>query len=167
MRIVSVFLALISSASLWSQFVTRVAVVDMNKVYQAYFRESEDVRRLEQLKTNIQNEINRLNAEIRQVEQQMINARSSGDQRTAILLEEDLQKKREYLREYSRIKQAQLNNEREALTRSPSFLTKVQDAIRFVAESRGFTIVFRIDDPNMLYYNVESDITNFVIERLK
>ncbi len=167
MRIVSVFLALISSASLWSQFVTRVAVVDMNKVYQAYFRESEDVRRLEQLKTNIQNEINRLNAEIRQVEQQMINARSSGDQRTAILLEEDLQKKREYLREYSRIKQAQLNHEREALTRSPSFLTKVQDAIRFVAESRGFTIVFRIDDPNMLYYNVESDITNFVIERLK
>lgn len=155
------------TTSLWPQFVTRVAVVDMNKVYQEFFRESEAVRRLEQMRANIQNEVNRMNTEINQLEQQLLSARAANDQRTVLSLEENIQRKRDYLREFIRVRQTQLNSERDALTRSPSFLNQIQEAIRFVAESRGFTIVFRTDDSNLLYFNIESDITNFVIERLR
>lgn len=167
MKKIYLLLMFMIGSTLGAQFVSRIAVVDINKVYQTYFRESEDVRRLEQLRTNIQNEITKMNTEIRELEQQLLNARSSQDQRAVLSLEENIQKKREYLREFTRVRQAQLNSERDSLTRTPNFLTKVQEAIRIVAESRGFTMVFRSDDPNLLYYNLESDITNFVIERLK
>jgi len=158
---------IVLGSNTFAQFVTRVAVVDMNKVYQEFFKNSEAVRQLEQLRDTIQNEVNRMNREINQLEQQLLAARSSNDSRAIISIEQNLQSKREFLREFIRVKQTQYNNERDALTKSPSFLTEALNTIRFVAESRGFTIVFRVDDPNLLYYNVESDITDFVIDRLK
>lgn len=163
-----IFIALLTmmAALLGAQQISRVGVVDLNKVYSQFFRESEAVRRLEELRTTIQREVARQNEEINQIERNLLEARAANDSRTVLNLEQSLQQKKDYLREFVRVRQAQLNSERESLTRSNSFLTQILGQIRFVAESKGFTMILRTDDPNLLYYNVESDITEDVIKRL-
>lgn len=166
-RYVIALMVILAWVQLAAQQVSRVGVVDMNRVYQEFFRESEAVRRLEQMRQNFQREIARLNEEINQLEQQLLNARSRNNQQEILSLEQNLTSKREYLREFIRVRQTQLNSEREALTRSGTFVSQIQSAIQFIAETRGFTMVFRSDDPNLLYYNVDSDITDLVVRRLQ
>ncbi len=165
-KFMSVLGILLIGASLGAQQFTRIGVVDLNRVYSQFFRESEPVKRLEELRNTIQREVARMNEEINGLEKNRLDAQAANDSRTVLTLDQSIQTKKDYLREFVRVRQAQLNSEREALTRNTSFLTRITAEIRFVAESKGYTMVFRTDDPNLLYYNVESDLTEDVIKRL-
>ena len=62
--IVSTLLALTFSAASFAQQITKFAVVDTARVYQAYFRNSAPVRNYESKKEEFQAEINKLVAEL-------------------------------------------------------------------------------------------------------
>jgi len=156
--------ACLLTASLYSQQLTRFAVIDLPKVYTAFFRESRPVRELEERAAAVQAEIDRMTKEIQDLRSRRIELINRNDQTGALRLENEIYNKQEFLREYYTVKTAELENQRRNLAQSDSFLEQVHGEIRSVAESEGYTLVLPVKD--VIWYSPTVDITDKVIQNL-
>jgi outer membrane protein len=145
---------------------TTVGIVDVTRVSTAFFRDSSAVRRLEELTARLQSEIDGITAEINQLKDRKLQAETSGDQSLALRLDEEIYKKTNYLRDYFRVKNTQLQEQRNNLAESSSFLAQLQQAIAFIAEDQGYNVIIKSSDPNLLWWSRQVDITDLVISRL-
>ena len=134
------------TTSLYSQQLTRFAVVDLSRVYFAYFRDSRDVREFEERSANVQAEIDKMTKEIQELRSKRVDLVNQGDQTGALRLENEIYRKSEFLKEYYSVKTAELEDRRKKLSQSDSFLEKVHNEIRSIAESEGCTLVLPIKD---------------------
>jgi outer membrane protein len=147
--------------------ITRVAVVDMSRIFTHYFRESQAVRELERMNQRVEDEVEAIREEIRQLEERKIEAENDGDEREALRLDNEIFRKKEYLREYVRVKGNQLRQMRENLASNSSFYQEVVAEIQFVAENEGYSLVIRSDGHSeLLWWTQEVDITELVLQRL-
>jgi len=163
-KIILLLAACFLSTSLYSQQLTRFAVIDLPKVYAAFFRESRPVRELEQRSAAVQAEIDKMTREIQELRSKRIDLVNQGDQAGALKLEYEIYRKSEYLKEYYTVKTAELEDQRKKLTQSDSFLEQVHGEIRSIAESEGYTLVLPIKDA--IWYSPTVDITDKVIQNL-
>jgi outer membrane protein len=158
--LVACFLA----SSLYSQQLTRIAVIDLPKVYSAFFRESRIVREFEERSAAVQTEIDKMTREIQELRSKRIDLVNQGDQAGALRLENEIYRKSEFLREYYTIKTAELEDQRRKLAQSDSFMEQVHGEIRSIAESEGYTLVLPVKD--VIWYSPTVDITDKVIQNL-
>ncbi len=161
------FLLLIAGSGLFAEQLTTVAVLDVNQVYSSFLRESRAVRNLEQAAENARAEIREHEDELNDLRNRKLAAEDAGNDRLAIQLEDQIQEKRLFIEELRRVRSAQLERQQQSLLISDDFLGEIQDAVRIVAESEGFTVVLNASDPNIQWWSVEVDITDRVIERLR
>jgi len=152
------------TTSLYSQQLTRFAVVDLPKVYSVYFRESRIVREFEERSAGIQTEIDKMTREIQELRSKRVDLVNQGDQTGALRLENEIYRKQEFLKEYYTVKTAELEDQRRKLAQSDSFLEQVYGEIRSIAESEGYSIVLPIKD--VIWYSPTVDITDKVIQNL-
>lgn len=153
--------------SLQAQMLTRFAVVDLPRVYLAFFSESRDVRNFEAQSARVQSEIDRMTAEIQNLRVQQVTAQSQGNTEQAFRFETEITRRTDFLREYHRTMTAQLENMRNNLTQGGGFLEQVYDEIRFIAESEGFSMVLNMtDNTSILWYSPTVDITDRLIQNL-
>ena len=152
---------------LGAQQLTRFAVVDLPRVYVTYFRESRAVRDFEERSAKVQSDIDRMTAEINTLKNQQISAEFQGNQVLALRLETEINRKSDYLREYYRLKTAELESQKNQLAQSNSFLEQVYDEIRFIAESEGYSMVLNLkENTGILWYSPTVDITDKLIQNL-
>jgi len=163
-KIVLFLAACLLAASLYSQQLTRFAVVDLPRVYAAFFRESRPVRELEERAALVQSEIDKMTREIQELRSKRIDLVNQGDQTGALRLENEIYRKQEFLREYYTVKTAELEDQRRKLAQSDSFLEQVHTEIRSIAESEGYTMVLPVKDA--IWYSPTVDITDKVIQNL-
>jgi outer membrane protein len=150
-----------------AQQLTRFAVVDLPRVYVSFFRESRAVREWEERSRRVQTEIDRMNAEIQTLRTNLINAEFQGNQDQVLRLDSEITRKSDYLKEYYRIRTAELETQKAALTQSNSFLEQVYDEIRFIAESEGYSMVLNLkENTGILWYSPTVDITDKLINNL-
>jgi len=155
------------TTSLYSQQLTRFAVVDLVKVYAAIFRESRPVRDLEERSAAIQAEIDKMTKEIQELRVRRIDLVNQGDQTGALRLENEIYRKSEFLREYYTVKTAELEDQRRKLAQSDSFLEQVYGEIRSIAESEGYSMVLNLkESTGIIWYSPTVDITDKVIQNL-
>jgi outer membrane protein len=152
------------ATSLYSQQLTRIAVIDLPKVYSAYFRESRIVREFEERSAAIQADIDKMTREIQELRSRRIDLVHQGDQAGALRLENEIYRKQEFLKEYYTVKTAELEDQRRKLAQSDSFMEQVHGEIRSIAESEGYTLVIPIKD--VIWYSPTVDITDKVIQNL-
>ncbi|GHU15855.1 outer membrane protein [Spirochaetia bacterium] len=153
--------------ALQAQQLTRFAVVDLPKVYTAFFRDSRAVRDFEERSSKVQAEIDRMTAEIQRLRSSHLDAQAREDQSQALRLENEIYRKSEYLKEYFQVKTAELEDQKNKLTQSGSFLDQVYDEIRFIAESEGYSMVLNLKEKNgILWYSPTVDITDKLIQNL-
>ncbi|MDR1863411.1 MAG: OmpH family outer membrane protein [Treponema sp.] len=153
--------------TLAAQQLTRFAVVDLPRVYVSFFRESRAVRDFEERSARVQKEIDRMTAEIQTLKTNQINAEFQGNQELALRLESEISRKSEYLKEYYKLKTAELESQKSRLSQSGSFLEQVYDEIRFIAESEGYSMVLNLkENTGILWYSPTVDITDKVIQNL-
>jgi outer membrane protein len=145
---------------------TTVGIVDITKVSTAFFRDSQAVRELEDLTARLQSEIDNITAEINRLKDRKLQAENSGDQAQALKLDEDIHNRTNYLRDYFRVRNTQLQERRNRLAESSSFLAQLQQAIAFIAEDQGYNVILKSSDPNLLWWSRQVDITDLVIARL-
>ncbi|MDR2631312.1 MAG: OmpH family outer membrane protein [Spirochaetaceae bacterium] len=157
---------LVGLGTLGAQQLTRFAVVDMTKVYTAFFRESRAVREFEERSRQVQVEIDRMTAEIQDLRLSYAGAEARGDREQALRLENEVNRRSEYLREYYQLKTAELEKQRERLAQSSVFLDQILTEIRYIAESEGYTMVLRKDDTGIIWYSPTVDITDKLIQSL-
>ena len=132
------FLILVS-VPLFSEQFTKVGILDIQKVYSIYFRESKAVKELQERQAAIIRNINRIDEEILNLEIEKLEALSRNDAREALKLDTEIFDKKQFRDDYKRIKTQQLQKLSEDLYQSDEFLDELLEAIQYVAESKGFT----------------------------
>jgi outer membrane protein len=149
--------------------ITRVGILDIDKVYAVYFRESAAVKELQQKQADVLREINRIDEDIAALESQKLEAESRGDADLGLRLDSEIFKKKQYRDDYKRIKMDQIRKLSESLYKSDQFLDELLAAIQFVAESEGFSLVLNKSgqfSQFFFFYTKEVDVTEKVIQEL-
>ena len=166
--IIFLLLNIICIGFTFSQQITRMAVVDLPRVYTAFFRESRAVREFEERATRVQNDIDRMTKEIQDLRSRHADAISRDDQTEMIRLEAQINRRTENLREFYQARMTELERQKSNLMQSDSFLRQVHDEIRFVAESEGYSAVFDIKNtPGIVWHSPTVDITEKLIQSLQ
>jgi outer membrane protein len=148
--------------------ITRVAVVDLPRVYQVFFRESQAVREFEERSNRVQADIERLQAEINELRSRHADAVSRGNQTEAVRLEGQIHTRSEYLREFFQVRTAELNAQRARLMQSDAFINQIQNEVRFIAETEGYSLVIDLRSATgIVWYSSSIDITDRLIQRLQ
>ena len=160
------FILVCAAFPLYAEQLTTVGIVDVTKVSTAFFRDSQAVRELEDLTNKLQKEIDSITAEINQLKDRKLQAENSGDQARALKLDEEIYNKTNYLKDFFRVRNAQLQERRNRLAESSTFLAQLQQAISYVAEDQGYNVILKSSDPNLLWWSRQVDITDLIIARL-
>ena len=150
-----------------AQQLTRFAVVDLPKVYMAFFRESRAVRDFEERSARVQSEIDRMTAEIQNLKVNQVNAQAQGNMDQVLRLDTEINRRSDFLKDYYKTRTAELETLKSRLTQSGAFLEQVYDEIRFIAESEGYSMVLNMkDNTGILWYSPTVDITDKLIQSL-
>jgi outer membrane protein len=164
---VLVFLLLNVSCLLYSQQLTRFAVVDMPRVYTSFFRESRPVREFEERSARVQNEVDRRTREIQELRARHAEAVLRNDQTEANRLDAQVYRMSEAVRDYYQTQTSILEDQRRRLMQSGSFMNEVYDEIRYIAESEGYSMVLNLsENKGILWYSPTVDITERLIQSL-
>jgi len=150
-----------------AQQITRFAVVDLPKVYVAFFKDSRAVRDFEDRSARVQSDIDRMTADIQNLKVQQVNAQAQGNQDQALKLETEINKRSDFLKDYYKTKTAELDSQKSKLAQSDAFMGQVYDQIRYIAESEGYSMVLNLkDNTGILWYSPSVDITDKLIQNL-
>jgi outer membrane protein len=162
------FLLLVSiSGTLYAQQLTRFAVVDLPKVYMAFFQDSRAVREFEERDARVQNEVDRRTREVQELRARHAEAVLRSDQIEASRLDNQISRLAEAVRDYYQTQMSLLENQRRNLMQSGSFLDQVYDEIRYIAESEGYSMVLNLKDDAVIWYSATVDITDRLIANLR
>ena len=159
-------LLLVGSSGLAAERITNVGLVDLRRVTTAYFRESAAVRELQAERDRMNAERARLEAEIFELERRKVQAEHDGLLARALQLDDDLHTRKQHLRDFVAVKNRQLAQQETRLAESDAFLGELAAAIQFVAESEGLSLVLNKNNPSLLFFVKEIDVTDLVIAEL-
>lgn len=165
--IIPILALLIMGTDLFASQITKVGVIDRARILQTFYAESKAVRDLEEMKEEIQQELVRLNDEIKMYEERKLNAENNGDESEALRLDNIIFNRKQYMQDYYRTKNNQLAERQKSLSQDREFAQQLTEIIEFVALSQGCSIVLDISTPGLIWSNEEVDITNMVLERLQ
>ena len=150
---------------------TRFAFVDMNRLFSGYAAQSENARTFFEKRQQIQAEIERQTAELREIMENLNLAQQEGRQRDIRNLENQRNQKIRSIQNFIATSNAELERDRERMSEAENrFRNFVANSIRPVAESQGITMVMARDAPALLWirpdFNINRhDITGRVINR--
>lgn len=166
--LVLAILGICAVAALSAQQITRIAVIDLQKVYMTYYKDSQAVRNFEEEKLRVQQEIQRMSDEIRQLESRRLELERGGDFTAAQQLAGQLIQKIQFLADYRRIKQNEIDEKGRNLAETNTFVQNLHRTISTVAEGEGYSIVVssRNNDVVVVWFSPMIDITDKVIQAL-
>jgi outer membrane protein len=168
--LLAVGLAVFASA-VYAQQITRIAVVDLSRIIETYSKDSTAWKAFAQKKSQIQSDIDRMGAEIKQLQAQKLQADQSGDSQTSLQLGTQIYNKTKFLREYIQTKQTELDDESRRLSASSEFVQTVYKQIQNIAQSDGYSMVLNLKSTDsvmdaVIWYSPMIDITDKVIAAL-
>lgn len=151
-----------------AQQLTTLAVVDLQKVANTFYADSQAVRDLQKKADDLRSQIAQQKQDIQDLQNQRLQAQNQGDQSRALQLEDQITQKQRYLEEFQRIKQDELNQQYKSITQAGSpFYNQMYQAVVYVAQSKGYTVVLYKSDPSLAWWAPSVDITDQVIEYLR
>jgi len=162
----SFLLAVLVVGNLNSEQLTTVAVVDIDRVFTSFYRESQRLRDLDFLQKKYQQELDGYLAKLSALKETFSQIRDD-----PLLFEKKEQLKRDiatltsYIDELTRQRKMKLQVKRKELM-SDTFVRNLQKAIQYISKSEGYTIVFRADDVGLQWWASEVDISEKVIQYL-
>lgn len=169
-RIVYIILLLCISGILAAQTqqITRIAVIDMQKIYLTYYSDSSAVRNFEAEKQKIQDQVQKLSDEIKELQKKKLQLQTEGKTAEAAALDGEIAKKVQYLSDFIRIKKAELDEKAQQLMETDDFMNRLYKTVQQVAESEGYSIVLDIRGinqvtSNIIWYTPLIDITDKVL----
>ena len=167
-RYISVLIcAFAFTAASFAQQITKFAVVDTNRVYQAYFRNSAPVRNYESKKEEFQKELDKQVAELQRLNDQKIEYQRSGNDAEAMKIESKITKKTDFINEFTNAINTELESLKNSLKENNAFYKELYDTLARVAESGGYSAILNLQEANsILWYSPSVDITDLVISRL-
>lgn len=148
-----------------AQQLATVGVVNISQVYNSFYRDSQAVRDLERLRRQYQQEIDDNVRELESLQDRRISAQQAGNLLRAEQLEDQIIEMQRFLEDLSARRRQQLNARQEQLL-SDEFLRRMQNAIQYVAETEGYTLIIRSDTEGLQWWSSEVDVSENVLQRL-
>lgn len=148
-----------------AQQISTVGVVNIDQVYNSFYRDSQAVRDLERLRRQYQQEIDDHVRELETLQDRRFSAQEAGNEGRVAQLDEQMGDLRRFLEDLTARRRQQLAARQEQLL-SDEFLRRLQDAIQFVAESEGLTLILRSDTDGLQWWSSEVDVSEQVLQRL-
>lgn len=156
-----------SLLNLAAQQITRVAVLDTDKVYKAYYSDSAKVRDYESKKTKYQEEINAYTEEIEKLNEQRAEYEAANDFMKKNEIERQIRQKTAFLREYTKMKNEELSKLKKGMKTTNDFYKKLYRTIEKVAERGGYSVILSLQNNSaILWHSSSVDITDEVIKSL-
>jgi Skp family chaperone for outer membrane proteins len=158
-------------AAAYGQQITRVAVMDFNKILASRAKDAASLKDFDLKKSLIQAEIDKRKDEILRLLGQKVEAEKSGDAKSAAQLRSEIEAKTRQLSEYATVKQGELDKEAKGLVSNDAFAQNLYKQVQAVAESEGYSLVLNIRSgdsvmESVFWYSQMIDITDKVIEAL-
>ncbi len=160
---------LIAAAFAGAQQITRVAVVDLQRVLSAIPREAVTMRDFDRAKTEIQAEVDRIGSEIRNLQTLRSQAELAEDRNSVSLLDAQIAGRTAELREYVKLKQPWLDELARKVAATNTMIQSMYRHIQSVAEADGYSVVLNSRQTessggSVLWFSPEVDITDKVIK---
>jgi len=159
-------LAALITVPLSADQITKIAVLDYTKVLSAFYADSAAVRRIEKMKEVFAADVRKMQEEIQSLEEEKLEAENAGKSREALKIDKRIQDKKEYYQDFVRVRGNRIQQSSAKLGANNELAKEILQEIQYVAESRGFSIVLKRSDPDLLWWNYEVDITELVLQRL-
>ena len=161
--LVAALLALPAPATA-QELITRMGVVDLDRVVRAFFLDSEAYRAYQARRAEVIAEQEEIEEDIHVLELDLLGARREGNRSLALRLEEQVFDTKEHLSQYVRVMNDQLQRTYHDLKTSDLFIGELAEALSYVAEAGGYTAIRRTD--GLLYWDPDIDLTDEVIAEL-
>jgi len=170
-RIIIVAALSLLCSQLFAQQITRVAVIDLQKVYMTYYKDSQAVRAFEDEKQHVQDEIKRLGDEIKDLQHKRLDVLASGDAQALKTFDEGLYRKAQFLSDYVKVKQADLDAKAQALSSTNAFVQMLYRSVQSLSETEGYSLVISSRNADsvgssVVWFSPMIDITDKVIQAL-
>lgn len=150
------------------QKITNFGIVDTDKVYSHFYRNSSAVKSYEKKRSDMQKEINEKTEELRELKSQKDALEESGDIVAAEAIDASIKDKTDYLREYTTTKNAELQELKKNLSESNDFYIKLSKTIKRVAENEGLSMILSLQgNTSILWYSHQVDVTDQVIKEME
>ena len=147
--------------------ITKIAVVDVQNIYNTFKQNSGLVRDYEDKKIRYQGEIQVLSDEIIELKKKRIVLQKKGDMEAVAALSEEIAAKTNRLTEFSKAKNDELATIKRSLNNN-SFYNSLYTVIKKVAVKEGYSMVVSLQDgSSILWYSPTIDITQMVIKELR
>jgi Skp family chaperone for outer membrane proteins len=164
-------LALGVAAGGFGQQITRIAVMDFNKIIASHAKDGSALRGFELKKSQIQAEIDRRRDDIMRLLQQKVDADRLGDGKASQRLKDEIELKTRQLADYATSKQQELDDEAKALASSDAFAQSLYRQVQSIAEAEGYSLVLNLRSADsvmeaVFWYSPMIDITEKVIQAL-
>jgi outer membrane protein len=159
------------TSQLFPQQITRVAVVDLQKVYMTYYKDSMAVRSFEEEKLRVQDEITKLSNEIKDLQHKRLEVLSAGDAATLKAFDESLYRKAQFLSDFVKIKQADLDAKAQSLSKGDAFVQMLYRTVQTISETEGYSLVISSRDASdvgssVIWFSPMIDISDKIIQAL-
>ena len=164
--VLAALLAMVASGVASANQLSTVGVVDVQQVYNNFYRESRQVRELESLRDEYQEEIDGYLDMLEQLRDELADARDDNDRRRIGELEEEVEELEVFVDELTRRRRRQLERRQQSVL-SDDFFEDLQQAIVYVAETEGYTVVLRSDADGLQWWSSVVDISDEVVDRLR
>lgn len=161
--LVAALLALPAPATA-QELITRMGVVDLDRVVRAFYLDSEAFRAYQARRAEVIAEREEIEEEIHVLELDLIRARQDGNRSLALRLEQQVFDMKDHLSQYVRVMNDRLQRMYHDLTTSDLFIGELAEALPHVAEELGYTVILDTDD--VLHWDTDVDLTDEVIAEL-
>ncbi|MBN1518724.1 MAG: OmpH family outer membrane protein [Spirochaetales bacterium] len=154
-----------------AQQITRIGVIDLQKVYMTYYKDSQAVRAFEEDKQKVEAEIQRLGDEIKGLQAKRVEFQAAGDEEAVKTLDETIYKKALFLQDFIKVKQAELEDRSTSLTQSDAFGKLLYRTVQAIAEAEGYSLILSSKNADnvgstIIWFSSMIDITDKVIQAL-
>jgi outer membrane protein len=161
---IALFFAIATGA--YGEQITKVGVVDMNKVVNAFYKKSPEVKELMDYWTDTEAQLSKISKEIADLEALQAKAKNDKDDRAALEYEKQANEKKEYQRDFYRYRKQEYDKKFEAVSKSSAFYADILKIIEFIAVRDSYSLILKTTDPSIMYYSKDVDITQDVIDYL-
>jgi Skp family chaperone for outer membrane proteins len=164
-------LALCLCAGALGQQITRVAVMDLNRIIASRAKDAASLHDFELKKSLIQAEIDRRSDELMRLLSQKVEADKAGDAKTSSRLREEIDSRKRQLSEYAAVKQKELDDDARALASTDAYVQSLLKQVQAIAEADGYSLVLNIRSSDsvmgsVFWYSQMIDITDKLIQAL-
>jgi outer membrane protein len=152
----------------FAEQLTKIAVVDIIKIYKAFFQELKTIRDLEEFKKQYEAELDKIDNQLLELDKKIVEVKKEGNQEEVLKLEEKKGKLKSYRNEYYRVKYREYVNRFDEIKKSQSqdLWLELIGIIEYIALKDSYSVVLRIDDPYVLFYTKDVDITDKIVEEI-